>query len=416
MARAPFPFPSPSHSLTLPPSLFLSTRYYSSIPSGRYAILAAVFCTFAIALTWTTQRSCHFLVDTSFTYCPPAEKSEPAYACCGDCYCINGDEPCPLDVPNMNISSEILNKFKSLTVTNPYNLTCNPYDTQYTGEPCETTPPQNFTELGDTAVCGVLYDMESLDSDQCPTQYRLETYPDKESAEAAGATLTHYGACGVCSTTQDLASYIENTDLTTTGVRCSFEAGIKDFEAGVRCYQRVGFTRPCATMWVYNAGQTSDFCARTCLKFRAEKRPNNGPPPQCTLDTCLDCDERNAGPLFAKVAARTRRRSGLISKIARPCEDILFVDHQNPCDAVRGVSLAFEQGDVCQEKAKFEKPQCVGIATDLGLRSYQAPSNGKFFDIDFPLFNDDSIYSTVYGKCKRYNMRKAEVRSAHLSH
>jgi len=134
--------------------------------------------------------------------------------------------------------------FKSLTPTNPYNLTCNPYDTQYTGVPCETTPPQNFTELGDVAVCGVLYDTTTLNSDQCPTQYSLQTFPDSASAEAAGATVTHWGACGVCSTTQDLAVYIEFTDLTTLGVRCSFEAGLGDFESGVRCYQRAGYTRP----------------------------------------------------------------------------------------------------------------------------------------------------------------------------
>lgn len=157
-------------------------------------------------------------------------------------------------------------------------------------------------------------------------------------------------------------------------------------------------------MWVYNAAQTSDFCAKTCLKFRLDARPNNGPYPQCTLDDCLECDETNAGPLFAKIAARTRRRSGLISKIARPCEDILFVDHQNPCDVVQGIEREFEQGDVCKLKDPQAEPECVTITTDLGLRSYEAPSNGKFFDLPF---NDEGIYTTIYGKCKKYSTRKA---------
>lgn len=162
-------------------------------------------------------------------------------------------------------------------------------------------------------------------------------------------------------------------------------------------------------MWVYNAGQTSDFCAGTCVKFRAQGRPNNGPPPQCTLDDCLDCDETNAGPLFAKIAARSRRRSGLISKIARPCEDILFVDHQNPCDVVQGITPTtgeFEQGDVCQLKEPISEPECITVSTDLGLKSYETPSNGKFFDFGFN--RDDGIYTTVYGKCKRYNVRRAQ--------
>lgn len=309
----------------------------------------------------------------------------------------------------MNISTETIEMFKSMRATNPYNLTCNPYDTQYKGVPCETTPPQNFTELGDTAVCGVLYDLNTLDANQCPTEYSLQTFSDEASAEAAGATVTHYGACGVCSTTQDLASYIENTDLTSYGTKCSFEAGLKDFEAGIRCYQRAGFSRACAVMWVYNAEQTSDYCAGTCASFTFQQRPNNGPPPVCELDVCLDCDETHSGPLFGKVAARTRRRSGLISKIARPCEDILFVDHQNPCDVVQGITRMFEQSDVCQAKEEVGKKPCVLMETDLGLRSYEKPSNGKFFDISLPsLGGDDNVYDTVYGKCSNYNFRKAK--------
>lgn len=159
----------------------------------------------------------------------------------------------------MNISEDILKMFQSLVPTNPFNLTCNPYETQYTGIPCETTPPQNFTELGDAAVCGVLYDTTTLDANQCPTQYSLETFPDLASAEAAGATMTHWGACGVCSTTQDLAVYIEYTDLTTLGVQCSAQAALKGFEGGVRCYMRVGYTRVSGELEKSNESLLSDF-------------------------------------------------------------------------------------------------------------------------------------------------------------
>lgn len=101
------------------------------------------------------------------------------------------------------------------------------------------------------------------------------------------------------------------------------------------------------------------------------------------FDECLDCDKTNVGPLFAKIAARTRRRSGLISKIARACEDILFVDHQNPCDVVQGIEREFEQGDVCKLKDPPKEPECVTVTTDLGLNSFEAQRNGKFFDFDF---------------------------------
>lgn len=98
-------------------------------------------------------------------------------------------------------------------------------------------------------MCGVLYDTSTLNADECPTLYTLQSFPDLTSAEAAGATITHYGACGVCSTTQDLAVYIQFTDLTTLGVQCSVQAGLKDFEAGVRCYQRAGYTRVSSLMF-----------------------------------------------------------------------------------------------------------------------------------------------------------------------
>lgn len=393
------------HSSILTLSYMRVIISFSSIPSGLFAVLAAVFCTFAVALTWTTQRSCHFLDDVSFIYCPAPDDPENAYGCCGDCYCINGNEECPTKVPNMNISTDTIAMFQSMTPTNPYNLTCNPFYAEYS---CGTTPPQNFTDLGDTAVCGIFYDLGTLDANQCPTQYSLESFPDEASAEANGATLTHYGACGVCSTTQDLASYIEQTDLMTLGVECSREYRSKGFEAGVLCFQqKAGLSRACAEMWVYTSGQTRDYCRRSCFSFRVRDRPSNGPAPQCVLDECLICEKLNTLPLFDKVAARTPRRSGLLGKIARPCENILFVDHQNPCDVVQGISREFEQGDVCQVKEEVEEEPCTLVARDLGLRSYEKPGNGNFLDFE-PRRSDDSIYDTVYGKCSRYNFRNAQ--------
>lgn len=72
---------------------------------------------------------------------------------------------------------------------------------------------------------------------------------------------------------------------------------------------------------------------------------------------------------------------------------------------VQGIEREFEQGDVCLEEESVPEPECVTVSTDFGLRSYEAPGNGRFFDIGFR--NDDGIYSTVYGKCKRYKTRNA---------
>ena len=47
---------------------------------------------------------------------------------------------------------------------------------------------------------------------------------------------------------------------------------------------------------------------------------NNGPPPECAMNACLQCDEDESGPNFAKFAGRTRRNTGLESAITRPCQ------------------------------------------------------------------------------------------------
>lgn len=157
-------------------------------------------------------------------------------------------------------------------------------------------------------------------------------------------------------------------------------------------------------MWVYNARQTQDFCEQTCVAFRLDKRPNNADPPLCILDDCLECDEVNAGPLFQKIAARSRRRSGLISKIARDCSAILFVDHQSPCDVIKNITRETTQGDVCQimEDQDFT-PRQIRFEGDLGLMSYEdRESNGGLFG------NQDSLYESFYGVCNPYDAKRVK--------
>lgn len=223
---------------------FCLLLYFSSIPHGARSIIVAAIATFAFAFSLYAQSSCQFL-KSDFTDCDAApEASRPpeplsTYAFCGECHCINGEAPCPTGdaVPETSFSPDIIAQFRSLVVTNPYDLMCDPYNETN----CTTTPPQTLTELGTEAVCAIKYDTTLLDDNQCPIQYRLETYTSKDTADADGAFLTHWGACGVCSTTQDLATYIEYPDLTTKGTECSIR-GIRDFDDGIACYEEVGYT------------------------------------------------------------------------------------------------------------------------------------------------------------------------------
>lgn len=247
-------------------------------------------------------------------------------ASCGDCHCIpdpSGDYTCPSPRPPTEFSIEMIQTLASQVPLNPYKLDCNPYvsdDFPKQVGPCETTPPQDsaLIALGETAVCGIHY--ESYNDGVCSKEYRLQSYASWQEAEDNGAFVTHAGACGVCSTTQDLAAYLNSPDLTTEGSFCAKQS-ILDYDLGKSCYMELGMTSSCADIWVYNSLNTAEKCLKTCATTK--NKPNNGPPPTCTLNVCLECDEEISGPNFKQFAARTRRRSGLLSAIARPCEALV---------------------------------------------------------------------------------------------
>ncbi len=82
-----------------------------------------------------------------------------------------------------------------------YTLSCNPYE----NPDCTTTPAQTMLDV-DTAVCAYSY-VDKNGSPSC-TNYSMITYASRQDAEAAKSVVTHEGACGLCSTTIDLALYL----------------------------------------------------------------------------------------------------------------------------------------------------------------------------------------------------------------
>ncbi len=147
--------------------------------------------------------------------------------------------------------------------------------------------------------------------------YRLETFPTEAAVKAAGGQITHRGACGACSSFQDLAVYIEQRDLSSAGRNCGL-MGTFGPASKEMCFRRLGFTDACAQIWGFNVKNTRDDCFGICSAMIAqENNISTG-----SLNSCLACDERRSGPIFKAVAGRTRRRSGLSSAIARPCLDV----------------------------------------------------------------------------------------------
>jgi hypothetical protein len=160
--------------------------------------------------------------------------------------------------------------------------------------------------------------------------HSLLTMASRKEAEADGMLVTHEGACGACSGFQDLSVYMLLPDLADTGATCGIRAFI-DFNDGVECFKEIGFSEPCSAIWVYNTKQTGANCFTSCLAHSSSGLPNNEEAPGCELVECIQCDEDSSGVLFNKFAGRTRRRSGLLSKVVRPCTSISEVVHEDPC-------------------------------------------------------------------------------------
>lgn len=241
------------------------------------------------------------------------------YPTCGGCWCVpDGAADCPSDwVPETVYSDEVIAKYSNMRPSFVYQLDCNPYTTL----DCTTTPPQIMID-STTAVCATVY------KDDTCNEYNMVTYSSIEEAlQNPKAEVSHSGACGLCSTTKDFAVYLTE-DFTSAGKICATK-GLFNETAGLDCYMGIGLTKECAKIWNYDGIYDGKMCSKTCLPYL--NAPNNGPPPACDLNPCLECDEEYAGPIFSSFAARTRRRSGLLSEIIRNCSSISHLNH-NPCD------------------------------------------------------------------------------------
>lgn len=119
-----------------------------------------------------------------------------------------------------------------------------------------------------------------------------------------------------------------------------------------------------------------------------------------------------SGPYFQTVAARSRRRAGLLSKIVRPCESILIVDHKPPCNVTRE-NLNEQrrlQGShvtkpiVAPEKFRPPAPTetCVYITTGLGLRGYEGTKENTFLIPKGLLSGLEREKISRYGTCYAY--------------
>ena len=160
-------------------------------------------------------------------------------------------------------------------------------------------------------VCAIKYQNDGV-------HYRLQTFASRKEALDAGYILTHLGGCGSCSTLQDLAVYLQHSDLTSMVRGC----GVRPF-AQKRCLEKIGFSSECGKIWRQNIAHTAKKCLFVCLRHYGD--PYNEE--DGSLNPCLSCDEKYSGPVFKAVAGRTRRNSGIESAILRRGEEVADVVH-----------------------------------------------------------------------------------------
>ena len=146
------------------------------------------------------------------------------------------------------------------------------------------------------------------------------TYPSQGAAEGAGRSVLHASACGACSNPADVDVLRRTRETLTLDARaCGLRYFLIGRRAAERCLEPVGFTPACAACWIDDMACAITHCTTICLWSRLIGEPNNV---NGRLNDCLQCDETQCGPEFGRCAGANRRRSGIVSDIGRPAEQI----------------------------------------------------------------------------------------------
>mmetsp|Transcript_19917 Transcript_19917/g.25845 ORF Transcript_19917/g.25845 Transcript_19917/m.25845 type:complete len:322 (+) Transcript_19917:140-1105(+) len=242
------------------------------------------------------------------------------------------------------------------------STTCNNMDEVLVAINFEDDSVTPYGDTGDTTInysknCYVVFPNETTRS-----EYRLESGTEEEMNAANKTALgygnifmTHETPCGACSDLENLATYLSVPDLTSPVRSCGIG---RNEQNHIRCLEDIGFRGHCTWIWYYNTvntklSESDDGCFGICVLYmfspnieetgtnnycdpsRCENTINGQP--ACSADQwengpyrlnpCLQCDECRSGPVFKKVAGRTRRDSGIPSAIPRPPDDIVELTH-----------------------------------------------------------------------------------------
>lgn len=68
-------------------------------------------------------------------------------------------------------------------------------------------------------MTGITYNMESLDSEDCPTEYEMKTYNSEKEMKEAGAEMTHWGAVSIMPVSEPSCSQFIIAHTVTVSIR-----------------------------------------------------------------------------------------------------------------------------------------------------------------------------------------------------
>ena len=186
---------------------------------------------------------------------------------------------------------------------------------------CQRPPTQD-------GFCAFVFEVGGSATECQGRRYSLVTFATEDEVPSTGV-ITHQGACGVCSSAQDLATRMKTVDTFRQDIAACQTQGGQNFTELQTCIEEVGFTSHCANLWAHFAATEPEVCADKCqgIDFDA---PFNGPPPGCDLPECFQCTAVFIGDDLEQLAGRTMPNSGIVENVARPCTSFYPVVH-DPC-------------------------------------------------------------------------------------
>lgn len=152
----------------------------------------------------------------------------------------------------------------------------------------------------------------------------VTTFASRDEAHSAGYTIAHCGACGECSSWQNLRlQYTTRNYLAKESARCARKSLLQGRDAVHNCLKQepIGFTDNCAQCWTTDIFCARSHCAFIFLQSNLINTVSNFQVGEDTI-TAATCEEAMCELEFVPCSGANRRRMNITSTIARPGQQL----------------------------------------------------------------------------------------------